>query len=149
MRELQQIVVSVIPVNPTAEVLLQQRDDRPDLRYPGMWTLFGGSAEGEETPHEAIQRELLEELGLEGVDLIYWSCYTCPARSVEGQVKTTNHVYFMRIDPEETALTLYEGQAMRWFSREDAEALELAYLQAPVLKQFFEAGFYEYGKQQL
>ncbi|MBE2184141.1 MAG: NUDIX domain-containing protein [Anaerolineae bacterium] len=149
MSEIQQTVVSVILINPKAEVLLQQRDDRPDLLYPGMWTLFGGSAETGETPHVAVYRELMEELGIDKADLIYWMNYLCPARSIEGQIRTTNHVYFASVDPEMTVLTLNEGQAMRWFSRKDAETLELAYLQAPVLKQFFEAGLHEYGKQQL
>ncbi len=37
---------------------------------------------------------------------------------------------------------------MRWFSREEAEGLELAFMQSPVLKQFFDEGLSEFGKQQ-
>ncbi len=102
MSEIQKTVVSVIPVNPNAEVLLQQRDDRADLLYAGMWTFFGASAENEETPHNAIHRELLEELGIEP-SLVFWMSYICPARSIEGQIKTTNYVYFALLDPEKTA----------------------------------------------
>jgi 8-oxo-dGTP diphosphatase len=51
--------VSAIPVNPQGKILLQQRDDRPDLRYPGCWTTFGGAIEDGETPIEAMRRELL------------------------------------------------------------------------------------------
>jgi len=44
---------------------------------------------------------------------------------------------------------LNEGQAMRWFARKEAETLELAYMQSPVLKRFFKEGLHKYGKQQL
>lgn len=148
MAEIQKTVTSVIPVNPKAEVLLQQRDDCPDLLYAGMWTLFGGSAENEETPNNAIHRELLEELGIE-INPVFWMSYVCPARSIEGEIKTTNYVYIASLDPEKIALTLNEGQAMRWFARKEAETLELAYMQSPVLERFFKEDLHKYGKQQL
>lgn len=47
------------------ELLLQQRDSRPDIVNPGGVTLFGGTAaEGESDP-ECLLRELKEELELE------------------------------------------------------------------------------------
>ena len=47
-----------------AGVLVYQRDDRPDLRWPGMWDLPGGGREGQETPEACVLRELEEEFGL-------------------------------------------------------------------------------------
>jgi 8-oxo-dGTP diphosphatase len=46
-------------------LVLQLRDDKPDILYPGMITPFGGAAEPGETPVECALRELAEETGIE------------------------------------------------------------------------------------
>lgn len=43
-------------------ILVYRRDDKPGLRFAGMWDFFGGGREGEETPIECLVRELYEEL---------------------------------------------------------------------------------------
>jgi 8-oxo-dGTP diphosphatase len=57
-------VSGAIIVGTCGRLLLQQRDDVPGILYPGQIGLFGGHREGSETPLACIQRELLEELGL-------------------------------------------------------------------------------------
>jgi 8-oxo-dGTP pyrophosphatase MutT (NUDIX family) len=42
--------------------LFQQRDDNPEILYPGMIGLFGGHREGEETFLECVVREIYEEI---------------------------------------------------------------------------------------
>ncbi len=42
--------------------LLQQREDLPHVSYPGLWGLFGGVVDPGESPKQAIEREILEEL---------------------------------------------------------------------------------------
>ena len=42
--------------------LLQLRDDKESILYPGHWGLFGGHLDPDETPSEAVHRELLEEI---------------------------------------------------------------------------------------
>jgi 8-oxo-dGTP pyrophosphatase MutT (NUDIX family) len=44
--------------------LLQKRDPKPDIWYPGFWGLFGGGVEPDEAPLDALARELHEELEL-------------------------------------------------------------------------------------
>lgn len=46
------------------EILMIQRDDKPGLRYAGLWDFPGGGREGDETPMECILREIHEELGI-------------------------------------------------------------------------------------
>lgn len=46
------------------ELIVIQRDDKPGLRYTGMWDFPGGGREGKETPVETAQREIQEELGI-------------------------------------------------------------------------------------
>ena len=46
------------------KVLLVKR--APDMRfYPGVWDLFGGHIDGDESPQDALRREAMEELGIE------------------------------------------------------------------------------------
>jgi len=45
--------------------MMQLRDDRPDIIYPGHWACFGGAASPGEAPVETLRRELREELELE------------------------------------------------------------------------------------
>lgn len=47
-----------------AAVLTCLRDDRPDLRWAGLWDLPGGGREAGENPDECLLRELWEEFGL-------------------------------------------------------------------------------------
>jgi 8-oxo-dGTP pyrophosphatase MutT (NUDIX family) len=45
--------------------LLQLRDQKAGIFYPGHWGLFGGAIDASETPAMALIRELREEIGLE------------------------------------------------------------------------------------
>lgn len=47
-----------------ASVLTYQRDEKPALRWPGLWDLPGGGREGQESPEDCLLRELWEEFGL-------------------------------------------------------------------------------------
>ena len=42
--------------------LFQQRDDNPQVSYPGLIGLFGGNREGNETFLECVVREIYEEI---------------------------------------------------------------------------------------
>src|SRR5688572_12308145 len=66
--------VSVIVTNNHGEVLLQLRDNSPNISFPNCWTLPGGVVESNELPEQAAQRELSEETGLV-LDLSHWKVY--------------------------------------------------------------------------
>jgi 8-oxo-dGTP diphosphatase len=129
-------VVGAILLNDQGEVLLQQRDHKPGLRYPGYWTLFGGAVEDGETPDDAIVRELWEELELQ-LPLMFWKHYDCPARTVPGILTTVNHLYVGQMKRPLETLTLHEGQAMAYFSEVQSAQLTLAFEQSPVLAAFW------------
>ena len=51
-----------IIVTPDDHYLVQLRDDKPGIFFPGFWGGFGGGVEAGETAEQAIVRELQEEL---------------------------------------------------------------------------------------
>ena len=63
-------VEPLIPTNAVAALLvledgryiMQLRDFKAHIFYPGYWGLFGGAVDGSESDEEALRRELQEEL---------------------------------------------------------------------------------------
>lgn len=56
-----------------ASVLVYLRDEKPGLRWPGLWDLPGGGREGNEGPEDCLLRELWEEFGLRlAADRLVW-----------------------------------------------------------------------------
>ena len=58
-----QEVVSVFIRSNNGSYLLQLRDKKPSIAFPGHWGLFGGAIENGESVCEAASRELEEEIG--------------------------------------------------------------------------------------
>ncbi|CAK0751935.1 Nudix hydrolase domain-containing protein [uncultured Gammaproteobacteria bacterium] len=57
--------VAALIVLDDGRYLLQQRDELPQIWYPGHWGLFGGAIEDHEETEAALRRELQEELNLD------------------------------------------------------------------------------------
>ncbi len=129
--------VSAIPFNPQGKILLQQRDDRPDLRYPGCWTTFGGAIEDGETPEEAMRRELLKEVELE-LPMKLWKVrdeiVEVPGHPV---VKGKNYIFVGRIDQPAENIKLNEGQALGYFGPEDLVNLKIGFGFETLFREFF------------
>ena len=47
------------------KLIVIQRDNKPGLRYAGLWDFPGGGREDDETPFACVAREVSEELGLQ------------------------------------------------------------------------------------
>lgn len=57
-------VAAVFVEDDAGRLVLQLRDDKPEIRHPNHWSLWGGRVEDGESPPEAAVREVFEELML-------------------------------------------------------------------------------------
>ncbi len=113
-------------------VLLQHRDDKPSIRWPGAWAIFGGHVDEGEPPEAAARREIEEELALrlEGpLELVHH------ARHEDGRERFF-YAAELPIPPEE--LTLHEGQGMALLSREELDTYPLVPLHREILVRFLD-----------
>jgi 8-oxo-dGTP pyrophosphatase MutT (NUDIX family) len=96
--------------------LMQLRDQKPGIFYPGHWGVFGGAIDMGETPEQALSRELQEELGLATSLVRYFTAFTIDF-SYAGLGPVERHYYEAQIgDPDLARLRLGEGREMRVFS---------------------------------
>ncbi|MGQ9888198.1 MAG: GNAT family N-acetyltransferase [Aggregatilineales bacterium] len=128
--------VGAILVNPRGQILLQQREDKPELLYPGCWSTFGGAVEPDETPDEAVRRELLEEIEL-SPPLTLWQTFQHEYVYLGRPTIVEQFMYYGAIAFEADRIALHEGQALGFFSRSDLCALPIAFGFRPVFEAFF------------
>ncbi|HXF51552.1 MAG TPA: NUDIX domain-containing protein [Dehalococcoidia bacterium] len=124
----------VLLLDPQGRVLLQLRDDRPDIMFPNHWGLIGGAAEPGETPVETALREVREETGLTLAPeaLRPFRVYTWPADDSGRDYAL--HMFVAVIDPRPDELRPSEGQEVRFFDPSEVEALPLAYNHRDILR---------------
>ncbi|EPH46468.1 putative 8-oxo-dGTP diphosphatase [Streptomyces aurantiacus JA 4570] len=91
------------------EIILQHRDDKPEICWPGYWSLPGGGAEPGETPMDTVLREIKEETGVVPDEIA-----EVPVTPYE-PAKNPPHVFLGSWDGAEQDLVLGEGQALRLF----------------------------------
>ena|SRR5439155_1861291 len=130
--------VNAVPINVEGKILLQQRDDRPDLSFPGCWTTFGGAVEDGETPNEAIRRELLEEIELE-LPMKLWKVENYPMERDGQRIIVESYTYVGRIDRAASEIALNEGQALGYFGLEDLDRLKIGFDFERIFREVFAA----------
>ena len=128
---MKQISVSAgILVNNDNQILLSQRT--ADKSFPGQWEFPGGKIESSETAHEALIRELKEELGID-IDNSYLF------KRIEHYYDSfTANIEFFLVDSWSGELSGEEGQLVRWFSVRDLRDLPILAADNPVIEELQE-----------
>jgi 8-oxo-dGTP diphosphatase len=62
MQQAPVLVTMAVLYQKNQHFLMQLRDDKEQILYPGKWGLFGGHLESGETPEEGMIREVREEI---------------------------------------------------------------------------------------
>ncbi len=115
--------------NSKGEVLLQHRDDKPDIAHPGLWSLFGGAVDAGETVEEALVREIWEELEYSVTEKRLWLI----AQQPEAQF----YIFLVPLTVPVEALVLHEGQGFGLFQPQQAlETLSVSPVAKYVLRTF-------------
>lgn len=108
----QPVEVAIAILHQDNKFLMQLRDNIPGILYPGYWGLFGGHIEPGETPHEAVKREVLEEI-----------TYELPPKFSEFGIypdeNVLRHVFHAPLSVGLNQLVLNEGWDMGLVSPED------------------------------
>ena len=126
--------VAIIITNNRNEVLIQLRDNNPNISYPNSWTLPGGVVEPPETPNQAAQRELAEETGLY-LSLFHWKVYR--RKPENHQFVIEQHIYTGKTQQECDEMPLGEGQALHFFRQAELFSLSIAFEFNKLLYEFF------------
>jgi 8-oxo-dGTP pyrophosphatase MutT (NUDIX family) len=100
------------------KILIQKRDIKKNIFFPGHYGLFGGAIEKNESKIKALQRELKEEIGLKfnKKDLSFLTSVVLDFKSI-GYNKCTRTVYLINLNQNQVInLKLGEGKKMVWES---------------------------------
>jgi 8-oxo-dGTP pyrophosphatase MutT (NUDIX family) len=126
--------VGVFLFDDAGRVLMQHRDDRPDITDPACWVVPGGGVDPGEALEEAARREFLEETGyrLGVIRYVAFDRIERPSGLVEDR-----HFYLGRYDGAQ-AVHCYEGQELRFVHVREALALNLAPGMAEILGRLIE-----------
>lgn len=106
---------AAILVHEDGRILMQLRDDRPDIWYPNHWGLFGGGVEAGESPEEALCRELYEELELVKQPGKLFAKFDFDLSPI-GLGKAYRSYYVIQIDAKDPdRIKLHEGREAKFF----------------------------------
>lgn len=125
--------VGCILLNKDKEILLQKKTK--DYKYPGCWSLFGGSIEANETPEQAIIRELKEEIGIDFNinNLKFFKEVICENK----KEKLKFGVFTSEFNKNISEIKIGEGCGVAFFAIEEVQNLNLMFDTIGIINEYF------------
>jgi len=128
--------VSAFLRNPEGKVIAQLRDDKPGLMFPGCWSTLGGRVEDGETPDEALQRELIEEIEI-CPPMTFWRLFEHRFFVGERAFDADIYAYVGEINLSIADIRLHEGQRLAYLDAADIGNLPFAFGLDHLYREFF------------
>jgi 8-oxo-dGTP pyrophosphatase MutT (NUDIX family) len=114
-------VCGVVLLRSDGAALLQLRDDKPEIRDPGVWVFPGGHVEPNETLEDGARREFLEETTYTCGRLQQLIDYSAEEIGYSGEFHLT---FFLAEFDGKQPVTCLEGQALCFVERTNASKLK-------------------------
>lgn len=130
----------VILVDRDGRILLQLRDDNPEILYPNHWGITGGNAAKGEAPEQAARREVEEETGIVLAEIKPFGVYK---EELENGMRFETHFYYANIDRAVDDMLVGEGQALGFFHPHELDDMAIAYRHKTVLADFVASPGYQ------
>lgn len=125
-----------------AVLLCKRTEDAPI--HPGYWGFFGGKLKRNESPKNAVRREVNEELEANGIDFRKFAmknlCYVTIRR---GSGKDSISYFYASLDIDMDELRLkrqgkVEGEGLAWFTAEEIHHLMMRPEDRIAINKFFQ-----------
>jgi 8-oxo-dGTP diphosphatase len=132
-KELTKNVCAVI-VDKDDKILLLKRAATPKIWMPSKWALVGGGIDKDETPLQAIKREIMEEIGLEIDKFI-------KTFTIQRHESSVEHIFACRYEGEPTDIKLNEENTnYGWYDVDEMQYLDTV----PHLLEYITLTFVKY-----
>lgn len=120
-------------------VLFFRRDNTLAIKFPDYIDILGGNVESNETPQEAIVREMGEELD----DLRSGRPFKLANHRLfkvyVDEWGTEQHIFYRKVDFDVSDVRLNEGQYLVWLNEKEAREISFAFGFVGVVREFFQA----------
>ena len=112
-------------------IFLQKRDKNAK-RAPGLFGFFGGGAKEEETPEEALLREIKEELDFIPQNLNHFGIYSHP--------EILMNLFVTKVDDNfEKQIKILEGEYGKWFNNQELlDEKDFIFRDLKILKELYQ-----------
>jgi 8-oxo-dGTP pyrophosphatase MutT (NUDIX family) len=127
---------SIILINTEGEIVLQLRDNNPDIADPNKLSLFAGGVMPGESREHAAQRELFEETTIRSNNLKYIFTYQTDIHRFGRVAKS--HVFLLD-GVDEALVDVQEGQGYRKITKAaDLDRYDFALISKEILRIYFD-----------